>query len=417
MSTSNQAQLRASRPASVLDADTAPRPTMRPGLGRRRRTRPRRWCRSSMRRPIGSCGRWCSCCRPPRSVSGDGWRGEEPSTGRTCSCSRSPTRSPGSASPSATTGCSPTAASRPRAPVRVVLAVLGSMAVEGPVIEWVATHRKHHRFSDHPGRPAQSARRPCARVARVAARTLARARRLDVPRQGHGQPGPLRQGPARRPRPALHQPDVPALGAGRAGPPVRARRRADRLDRRRPHGTAVGRRGARSSSCITRPSASTRCATSSAGDRSPPAIESRNLAWLAPLAVRRGLAQQPPRLPDLGAPRAESMAARPRGVAHRRARALPSRVGCHPDQPRAPASQARKRSCRLAHATDRDPRSRFRTRLRAGDERQRPLQGAWRRVGPASPDTPSAAQRGGPVSVAVVRDRMDPLAGCLGPAR
>jgi stearoyl-CoA desaturase (delta-9 desaturase) len=32
-----------------------------------------------------------------------------------------------------------------------VLAVLGSTAVEGPVIEWVATHRKHHRFSDHAG--------------------------------------------------------------------------------------------------------------------------------------------------------------------------------------------------------------------------------------------------------------------------
>ena len=40
-----------------------------------------------------------------------------------------------------------------RRTVRVTLAVLGSMAVEGPVIEWVATHRKHHRFSDHPGDP------------------------------------------------------------------------------------------------------------------------------------------------------------------------------------------------------------------------------------------------------------------------
>jgi stearoyl-CoA desaturase (Delta-9 desaturase) len=37
--------------------------------------------------------------------------------------------------------------------VRAVLAVLGSMAVEGPLIEWVATHRKHHRFSDQPGDP------------------------------------------------------------------------------------------------------------------------------------------------------------------------------------------------------------------------------------------------------------------------
>ncbi|HWX97798.1 MAG TPA: acyl-CoA desaturase [Solirubrobacteraceae bacterium] len=37
--------------------------------------------------------------------------------------------------------------------LRALLAVLGSMAVEGPVIEWVATHRKHHRFSDHAGDP------------------------------------------------------------------------------------------------------------------------------------------------------------------------------------------------------------------------------------------------------------------------
>jgi stearoyl-CoA desaturase (delta-9 desaturase) len=37
--------------------------------------------------------------------------------------------------------------------VRALLAVLGSMAVEGPVIEWVATHRKHHAFSDLPGDP------------------------------------------------------------------------------------------------------------------------------------------------------------------------------------------------------------------------------------------------------------------------
>ena len=38
-------------------------------------------------------------------------------------------------------------------PVRALLAVLGSMAVEGSVIEWVATHRKHHSFSDRPGDP------------------------------------------------------------------------------------------------------------------------------------------------------------------------------------------------------------------------------------------------------------------------
>ncbi len=38
-------------------------------------------------------------------------------------------------------------------PVRALLAVLGSMAVEGPLTEWVATHRKHHSFSDQPGDP------------------------------------------------------------------------------------------------------------------------------------------------------------------------------------------------------------------------------------------------------------------------
>jgi len=37
--------------------------------------------------------------------------------------------------------------------VRAVLAVLGSMAVEGPLLEWVSTHRQHHRFSDQAGDP------------------------------------------------------------------------------------------------------------------------------------------------------------------------------------------------------------------------------------------------------------------------
>jgi stearoyl-CoA desaturase (Delta-9 desaturase) len=38
-------------------------------------------------------------------------------------------------------------------PVRAALAILGSAAVEGPVISWVADHRKHHTFSDEPGDP------------------------------------------------------------------------------------------------------------------------------------------------------------------------------------------------------------------------------------------------------------------------
>jgi len=37
--------------------------------------------------------------------------------------------------------------------VRGILAAFGSMAIEGPVISWVADHRKHHAFSDRPGDP------------------------------------------------------------------------------------------------------------------------------------------------------------------------------------------------------------------------------------------------------------------------
>src|SRR5689334_10483997 len=37
--------------------------------------------------------------------------------------------------------------------VRAALAVLGSMAVQGSVVEWTATHSKHHAYSDQPGDP------------------------------------------------------------------------------------------------------------------------------------------------------------------------------------------------------------------------------------------------------------------------
>ncbi|MFG2307752.1 acyl-CoA desaturase [Streptomyces sp. NPDC048566] len=38
-------------------------------------------------------------------------------------------------------------------PLRIAMAVAGSMAVEGPLVRWVADHRKHHRFSDAEGDP------------------------------------------------------------------------------------------------------------------------------------------------------------------------------------------------------------------------------------------------------------------------
>jgi stearoyl-CoA desaturase (delta-9 desaturase) len=38
-------------------------------------------------------------------------------------------------------------------PLRALFAILGSTAIEGPIISWVADHRKHHTFSDEEGDP------------------------------------------------------------------------------------------------------------------------------------------------------------------------------------------------------------------------------------------------------------------------
>ncbi len=40
-----------------------------------------------------------------------------------------------------------------RRALRIALAVAGSLAIEGPVIRWVADHRRHHAFSDREGDP------------------------------------------------------------------------------------------------------------------------------------------------------------------------------------------------------------------------------------------------------------------------
>jgi stearoyl-CoA desaturase (delta-9 desaturase) len=42
---------------------------------------------------------------------------------------------------------------RANRPLRIALAVMGSMAVEGPAIQWVADHRKHHQYSDQADDP------------------------------------------------------------------------------------------------------------------------------------------------------------------------------------------------------------------------------------------------------------------------
>ena len=156
--------------------------------------------------------------------------------------------------PSAITGCSPTAASRPRARFGAI-GRAGSVAVEGPVIEWVATHRK---LTASPTAPA-------TRIARTYDPAgLARVLRGLVPRALGGfseartwPSRPLREGPARRPRPALHQPPLSARRGGLAGPFRSPRLRADRPV----PGGLTGLLWAERCACAsftTRPSASTR---------------------------------------------------------------------------------------------------------------------------------------------------------------
>lgn len=42
---------------------------------------------------------------------------------------------------------------KPNRGLKIALAIAGSLAIQGPVIRWVADHRKHHKFSDREGDP------------------------------------------------------------------------------------------------------------------------------------------------------------------------------------------------------------------------------------------------------------------------
>ena len=115
------------------------------------------------------------------------------------------------------------------------------MAVEGPVIEWVATHRKHHRFSDLPGDP-HSPHRDQAPGWRGALRGLAHAHVGWIFR------GKDMANPARYAKDLLADRDLrfisrtfPLWVAVGLALPVRPGRGADGLARRRPDRAPVGR--------------------------------------------------------------------------------------------------------------------------------------------------------------------------------
>jgi stearoyl-CoA desaturase (Delta-9 desaturase) len=54
-----------------------------------------------------------------------------------------------------------------RRPLKIALAVAGSLSFQGSVIGWVAEHRRHHMFTDKPGDPHSPVRPPTERFGRV----------------------------------------------------------------------------------------------------------------------------------------------------------------------------------------------------------------------------------------------------------
>ena len=126
---------------------------------------------------------------------------------------------------------------------RAAFAALGSAAAEGPVIDWVATHRKHHQFSDVHGDPHSPHVGHGSGWLERDPRARARAHRMGLQRHGGGRRAALRQGPAGRPVDPIRQRHVRALGDRRAGCGLRARRRAQRHRGRRLDRAVVGRGG------------------------------------------------------------------------------------------------------------------------------------------------------------------------------
>ena len=135
--------------------------------------------------------------------------------------------------------------------VRGVLAALGSAAIEGPVISWVADHRKHHAFADREGDPhSPHVGHGSGWRGALSGLLHAHVGWLFI----HTQRGARdRYAPdlIARPRRELHRPHVRGLGPGRVRRGLRAGG-GDRRNRRgRPHRACSGAAPSGCSSCTT----------------------------------------------------------------------------------------------------------------------------------------------------------------------
>ena len=159
---------------------------------------------------------------------------------------------------------------------------LGSMAVQGPVIAWVADHRKHHAHTDEEGDPHSPARRPRRRRPGRAARALVRAHGLAVrPRTAAPTASSTRatwsrtagcaRSTASSSRSSLLGLLIPAA-LGYLARPARSRARSP---------ACSGAASCASSCSTTSPGRSTPSATSSARRRFDVEDHSTNVFWLA----------------------------------------------------------------------------------------------------------------------------------------
>ena len=213
-----------------------------------------------------------------------------------------------------------------RAPVKATLAILGCMTMQGPITQWVTDHRKHHALSDQPGDPHSPhvghgegvlGRRTRLRRTPTSAgssRTSAWSRAASTARTS------TRTGSSR----AIDR-AVPALGRADARDPVRDRLRGGR------HRSAPGSRGSSGAACpdLPLPARDLQRELDLPHVRPPGLpLARRGAEQLARRAarLRRGLAQQPPRVPRLRAPRPRPAADRPLVVGDPRARAARARL-------------------------------------------------------------------------------------------
>ena len=151
-----------------------------------------------------------------------------------------------------------------RLPVKVALAILGCMTMQGPMTQWVTDHRKHHALSDKPGDPHSPHAELRGRRLGRGQGLRPRPRRLDVLEHGHGAGPRLRPRPLRGPADPLRSTGSTSSGScSRFGLPFAIGYAVGGTWQAGARGPRLGRAHPDLRSTSTRPSASTRSATCS----------------------------------------------------------------------------------------------------------------------------------------------------------